>query len=426
MILNFIIISFTSYNFGIKKFNSFNGSFNLPHIIIPYYPYQNETISLANKFLNESSSNESYVAASINCDQYTTVCSLLELNPGFIFASFPPHRYLQASNRKINLKNIRQLASDVSVNGLYRDITTIQQLQEIANECPLFCLFARSNAGDLEVKLPVVEQIAKIFVQRNVRFAFITEFSLYEKFARHPLTSFVYVSPSLKHSTQRGDFTLENLLDFVKKYEQPVWQELIDTPPSHVALTIVGKNLNDTKRTKKTDPFESLINIDEDDIDEDEDIDFDQNQKNTINDNIDDNDNSTFVDKFKRYQAQYPMVFVDNEKESSRAFSICHESMRCIAVVDFKKFRSIIIPEDATETEILKTLRDFNSIWKQKKLTERIAIVARNLVFLNFQIFCTCGSAVLFLLGLIGLFFIDKKREIPDERKGVLTKTKTK
>ena len=383
MILNFIIISFTSYNFGIEKFNSFNGSSNLPHIIIPYYPYQEETISLTNKFLNESSSNESYVAASINCDKYTTVCSMIELQPGKIFVSFPPHGTLQASNRKITEKNINQLASDVTVNGLYRDITTINQLQDIANECPLFCLFARSNAGDLEVKLPVVEQLAKFFVHRNVRFAFVTEFSLYEKFARHPLTSFVFVSPSLKHSTQRGDFTLENLIDFVKKYEQPIWKELIDDPPSQAALTIVGKDLNDTKRAEHEDYFESN-NDDNDDIDDD---DIDTDQKIKTYDEKYDSDDLNFVDEFKRYQAQYPMVFVDNEKEAMRAYSICGDSLRCIAVVDFKKFRSIIIPENATETEILKTLRDFNSIWKKKKWTEKFVIIVRNLVFLHFQIF---------------------------------------
>lgn len=423
MLLNFIIISFSAYNFGIKKFNSFNGSSVLPHIIFPYYPYQKEIISLTEQFLNESSSNQSYVAASINCDQYTTVCSILKLKPGSIFVSYPPHKHLQASNRIVNTKNINQIASDVIVQGLYRDITTIEQIQEMANECPLFCLFARSNAGDLEVKLPVVEKLARIFVHRNIRFAFVTEFSLYEKFARHPLTSFVYVSPSLKHSTQRGDFTLENLINFVKKYEQPVWHEVIDNPPSQVALTIVGKNLNDTKRVEKADPFETEQNFDNDDIDNDDE--FDSNLR-TQNNNDKNSKESDFINEFQRYQTQFPMIFVDNEKEYMRAFSICNEPVKCIAAVDFKKFRSIVIPEKATETEILRTIRDFNSIWSKKKWTERFSIVARNIVFLNFQTFCCCLCTILFLIVLTGLYFIDKRREIPDERKGVLTKAKTK
>ena len=120
------------------------------------------------------------------------------------------------------------------------------------------------------------------------------------------------------------------------------------------------------------------------------------------------------------------MIFVDNEKEYMRAFSICNEPVKCIAAVDFKKFRSIVIPEKATETEILRTIRDFNSIWSKKKWTERFSIVARNIVFLNFQTFCCCLCTILFLIVLTGLYFIDKRREIPDERKGVLTKAKTK
>ncbi|KAK8867038.1 hypothetical protein M9Y10_010007 [Tritrichomonas musculus] len=424
MLLSFIIISFSTFNFGQKKFNSSSESLSLPHIVFPYYPYQKEVISLSNEFINESSTNTSYVAASIDCNQYTTVCSTLELKPGSVFVSFPPHRHLQASNRAITEENIKQLASDLTVQGLYRDITTIEQLQKIANECPLFCLFARSNAGDLEVKLPIVERLAKLYVHRNVRFAFITEFSLYEKFARHPLTSFVFVAPSLAHSTQRGDFTLENLAEFVIKYEQPIWQELIDNPPHQVALTIVGNSLNDTRKVNDNS-FDSN-NYDTDDIDEDEgDFDFINKNKN-LEQNKNNDQNPSFVEEFERYQAQYPMVFVNSSSDSMKAYSICKNSDRCIAAVDFRKFKSIIIPESASNTEILRYLREFNSIWSKQKTYDKISNIASNMVFLNFQIFCSCGSTILFLFGLVGLFFVDKKREIPDERKGALTKAKTK
>lgn len=411
MLLHLFFLAFSNANFGVTRFNSSKEYFALPHIIIPYYSFQTGIINLSRQFLNKSSENPSYIAASINCDEFTTMCSTLKLDPGSFYVSFPPHKRFQKSNRKISAQELDTFASDVSVNGLYRNITTLQQLSDLASNYPLFCLFARPNAGDLETKMPIVLNLAKLFIHRTIKFAFITEYSLYEKFAQHPLTAFVFVSPSLKYSTQRGDFTLQNLAEFVKKYEQPIWGELIDVIPNGITITIVSDNLDPHNRSQ-VNSIDSTIKFDDDEND-----DFGNDEEST---------NSPFLfDDFAKYETHFPMVFLNGSKDTMKAKAICGETTTCVAAVDYKRFRSIVIHANTNTTEKLRILREFNTIWAQIPFVTRVYYILANMIMMNFNTFITVGIDLILVFTLVGFFFIDKTREIPDERKGV-GKIKTK
>ncbi|OHT15724.1 hypothetical protein TRFO_13893 [Tritrichomonas foetus] len=373
MILPFIIALYSRNSFGIGRFSSDEAE-NLPYIIIPYYNYQTEIIEIAKDFIAETETNKSFVVASIDCDQFKTVCSDMDLKPSHLYVSYPPHNRAKQSNRKITPKNIRQLASDLSVSGLY-NFSQQDEILEAANDCPLFCLVARSNAGDLEVKLPIVKELAHLFAHRNVRFAFVTDFALYEKYAHHPLTAFVFISPGNKHATHRGDFTLQSLAEFVTQFEQPVWGPPL--PPKNPALVMVGKALN----------------------------------------------NET-VEEFRNYQNRIPMVFINNEEDSIRARTICKDEDSCLAAVDFKKFRSVVIPNNIHTEEKIKILNDLNNIWNNQTLQEKVIDQIYTAINMNINTTIACGIAAFIVIGLTGLFFIDKKREIVDNRKPAKPKTK--
>jgi hypothetical protein len=79
-------------------------------------------------------------------------------------------------------------------------------------------LAARSNAGDLESKLPLFEAVAKSYIADDLAFAFVTEPIAYSQFSQFPLTSFVFVPPSLRAVTFSGDFSEGNLRTFIDRH----------------------------------------------------------------------------------------------------------------------------------------------------------------------------------------------------------------
>ena len=355
-------------DFGVVKFNSLESS-DIPYLILPYYPYQKDFINITSSFLEYSEGNSSFGAAKIDCDAFTTVCSSFKLQPGKVFVSYPPHKHPKESNRKVSFQNLVDLAYDVSVDGLH-EISTKEEVKMLSSKAPLFCLVARPNAGDLEVKLPIVKKVAKLYSHRNVKFGFITESFLYEQYANYPLTAFVFISPSDKHSTHRGDFTIENLVEFIGDFEQPVWGPPL--PPKKIALTYVGKDTGD------------------------------------------------IIQEFAKHETYQPLVFINSSTTESIgiAKTICDYKIPCLAAVDFNSFKWSVIPRNLNTTE--KKIEAFHEMevkWNQQPLFNRLTNQFNLGFLMNFNTITTCGLVFSIFISLVALFFLDKKYEIDDPRK---------
>lgn len=362
-------ILYSVHNFTAYRFNSTANSLNLPHILFPYSSYHSSSLSIFNDFCKETSTEERLVTSSIDCSAHPTLCSMLKLKPGKVGISFPPHDAIRTSKMEVTLDNLRDLAADVIANGV-RKLNNEEDVAKEAKKRSLFALVARANAGDLEIKLPVLEDLAKRLIGFNVCFALITNMTLYEKYSHYPLSMFVYITPNLEFTSFRGDFELMNLGIFVKSHEKITWGSPIPIPNDR-SIVYLGNVRTLEKEIKN---------------------------------------------KFKEYEAQYTMIYSD-KNENKKLFNTLCEEGECMSIVDFKSFKAIKnVKVDTSAEDIIQMLNNFDEKWKNITLLERSKTFIGISFSLYSHIYYVCAIIFLMVLSAIILYFVDVNREIEDPR----------
>ena len=204
---------------GTRLLNESDPVHTLPLIVFPYFDVTADRLDVFEDFAysNEITNSESLAVGSIDCLIDSFACSRIWAHPGHVSVSTPPHKRAIPSHREFSVASLRLLARDVLNGNINRDIDTIEKLRQSAQSTPLFVLFARENAGDLEEKWPVFSAAAAEFVTFPVTFAFVTDMDLYETFGVPPMSSVAFIPPSMKHITFRGDFNPERLGEFIRE-----------------------------------------------------------------------------------------------------------------------------------------------------------------------------------------------------------------
>ncbi|KAH0795558.1 hypothetical protein GPJ56_000437 [Histomonas meleagridis] len=267
----------------------------------------------------------------------------------------------------MTIDSIRQLSEDVKCQG-YHELNTLEEVKSFSSRTPLFCLVARANAGDLEIKLPILRELSQNFIHHDIKFGLITEMSLYETFSHYPLTSFVYISPNLKFTSFRNDFTLQNLITFIYLHEQHPWDSPL--PPITPSITYVGPTVDSNTRKH-----------------------------------------------FLEYEAKYPFVHVNNINDPVLARSICQNTSSCFAVVDFNKFKSVRFEiDDNDEDQITNLMSQFEEEWKNIPILKRIKISAEISFALYSKVYYVVGMIIVIVVVAVIMFFMDMNREIEDTR----------
>jgi hypothetical protein len=187
----------------------------LPSILFPHYPYHKTSLAIFDHFLNSTT-----IAGKLDCSHFPTICAFHRLTPGKVHVLLPNGLY-RPIQRPFSSSSLLQLSDDLSVSN-WVQFDTIDQIIEFANRSRLFCLVARSNAGDLEQKQSVIRTLALNSIDLNAAFGIILDSELYERFGRYPLTTFVYISQNLSSDTFRGDFEMDRLADFLRTHDPSI------------------------------------------------------------------------------------------------------------------------------------------------------------------------------------------------------------
>ena len=236
-------------DFGVRVFNASDPMFERPFVLFPYFDPQSDGLSVFEEAMREE---EGVVVAALDCVAEVTACSRMGARPGGVYVSFPPHRRALRSQREFSVAGLRALARDVRGGNVRLDLNSVEKVREVAGEVPLFALVARSNAGDLEGKRPVFEEVARESVNLRMAFAVLTETALYERFGVYPLSSFVFIPPTLKHVTFTGEFEVEKLEAFVAEHGHRVYSS--DWPKEGVAVVI-------DREKEVSDELLELVNV---------------------------------------------------------------------------------------------------------------------------------------------------------------------
>ena len=224
-------------DFGVRVFNASDPMFARPFVLFPYFDAESDGLRVFEEATREE---EDVVVAALDCVAEVTACSRMGVRPGGVYVSFPPHRRVLRSQREFSVAGLRALVRDVRDGNVRFDIDSVEKVREVAGEAPLFALVARSNAGDLEGKRPAFEEVAKESVNSRMTFAVLSESALYEMFGVYPLSSFVFIPPTLKHVTFSGEFEVGRLEAFVAEHGHRAYSS--DWPKEGVAVVIASEN----------------------------------------------------------------------------------------------------------------------------------------------------------------------------------------
>ncbi|KAK8900665.1 hypothetical protein M9Y10_002995 [Tritrichomonas musculus] len=367
-------------DFGKKTFNSTADppSFQLPYIIFPYFLNQANQLQIFNEFQDSIKNDTEVATASIDCLSSRTACSKLMLQPGFVHISYPPHM------PNINIKKLdKPIDSLESLNQVYEKIVNgnvqtfhkgvIDNIYEKMDaNCsekiyPAFVLASKNqNLDDLNEKLSAFKQIALEYIQTDILFAYVDEPSIYDAFKIAPKTELIYISPSHKNtifnpgttdqfqfdvednklssyfSTSNVDFTIDDLRHFVEIHRTPFfadpYQYHLDSSSTFFLAVVNGDKILKKKE---------------------------------------------IISKLKEYHHRFPVVFIDNSKNPFLSSSVCrnfnkilrttsdYSSDSCLALVNFKEARSIVLNQTLNENfslslnEIIETMDNFNILYNE-------------------------------------------------------------
>lgn len=326
LLVSLLGISITNFSKGL--YNSTETSYNSPFMIFPYFNREMSNVTEFELF-EETLEMDGIVTAKIDCMESVTICSKLKLVPGKVYTSYPPHTKSPiGSKRPITRESLHNLAADLISDNINSEITKYGEIVEIAQERSLFLLVARSNAGDLEVKLPIFQELARSLIHKDIAFGFVTEQMLYETFGIHPLTCFVYVPPNMKHVTFQGDFTIENLKRFVKKNQHMPFSSV--WPKQGMAIGLFYKELSTELRTVM-EGLTSSVNI----------------------------------------------MYVNRTAKPRFADFACGIGKECAAVMDLTDKRMILLPAEFTTETVENAIESFSEFWKMTSPTMKLSAKIR-------------------------------------------------
>jgi hypothetical protein len=325
------LLSYIVTNFSRASFTATPDSSSSPFIIFPYFDSKSPLREIFQAFEANLSEDVPVATAQVNCLDEITFCSLNRLKPTQIYYSYPPHfGFAMASERPITNEGLTHLANDLSFGNIRRDITSLSEIEKVATETPFFALVARSNAGDLELKFPVFERLAKNLTGKNIAFVFITDPSLYERFSEHPLTLLVFIRPTLRSVSFRGDFNFYELLRFVNEHWFPVFGEIM--PSNGRVFAYLGKRIKDRLRDK-TVPLQDSADL----------------------------------------------VFLNNSKYPWASAWICGNQMKCGVLIDRDSRRFVKVDLKLMGDEFVNPLKTFDEAWNNltviEKLTAKVEVL---------------------------------------------------
>jgi len=295
-----------------------------PSLIFPHYPGMETSVSVFNDFAEKS---DEVFFFSLDCLQHRTYCMKLSLKPGFlhIYDNITKENYPIV--KEISEESIKYAIKIAYIRNVHV-LVNKEQVLSLSSKAPLFLLVARPNAGDLETKRPIFNELAMRYIGKNVSFGFVTDANLYEQFSHYPLTALVCVSPSLKHLSYRGLFNIEEIKVFVDSNLHHVWDypKSINAP----ALTIVGNSKY----------FYKVSN------------------------------------EYADYETQFPMAYVNSTSNGLLARSICGPSCQCTAIVDYGHYSAYIINEDILPASVQDLFINFRYFVAQQGFIHRIYVYA--------------------------------------------------
>jgi hypothetical protein len=298
-----------------------------PFILFPYFPQSTEHLGQFTHLELYLSDRPEIATAKIDCLSSISICSSLHLRPDRFYVSFSPHDSPAIESlRPVTNSSLEQLSNDILSSNL-RENLTFDDLPSIAAGRPLFVLAARSNAGDLEVKLPIFRKLAHAFIAEDLTFAFVTDPITYDHFAQFPLTSLVFVPPSLQSIAFAGNFSDAGLRDFVERHRTPVFGTAI--PLRNFSLLYIGTNVSET-----------------------------------------------VVQQTKDLQGKLPLVFVDRAIVGFFADWLCGRTNDCSAILDADGYRILKVTESDTGT-VLEGLETFEEGWNEIDAFEKVVIRVR-------------------------------------------------
>ena len=355
-----VLLCLWARDYPSNDFATVDSDSSLPHIVIPFYPHMNDIKTLAQEFADNADSDREYAVGLIDCSRHPSVCADKKLVPGKMSLSVPPFNKLKVSNRPLTEEGLTHASEDLTVSNVHQ-LRSLQDVEKLAKRANLFAIVARDNAGDLEMKIPILKELASRLVHYNVVFGIARDPAVYEKFAEYPLTAFVRITGNLEYEPFKGDFTLSRLADFVVEHCHKPWSHWDEQ--TGVAIVRVARKL----------------------------------------------DSSEYVD----LEATHSLVFVNSSSEQSLANTRCGGRTSCDAVVDFKTCRALRIPDGANVTEFFD---EFDEEFGKLPLFDKVKCGCTLGVYVYRNVCIVFGGVAVVFLVILVLSCCDTGLEVEDKR----------
>ena len=336
-----------------------------PRFIFPYYPRMKEKIEMFSDFEIKHEEDNKISTIAVDCLKYRTQCAKYHLNPGKLYISIFDHENPSEIVEEINPELLEELHNR-SINHGYIKITTEEEVNKYANEKPLFLFVTRPNAGDLQQKKPVFARIASHNIGRKLIFGYVTNPVLYEQYAKYPYNAFVYVSPSGKHLTFRGDFNMQQLEFFINQHSQPV---LGDPVTKDKSIVVVGNE----------EFYESA------------------------------------KDKLVDFQTITPIVYINASENMQKASYFCDGKYQCISIVDFSRYSVVPCGANIDILTIQTNINTFDTVWKSYPLQNRIYTALTVSYSLHPNEYYMLGSIIALLIIYLLFYSLDSSRILLDK-----------
>lgn len=344
-------------DFGKNTFNSTTSSFQIPYIIFPYFLHHANQLNIFNDFQESIKDNTEIATAQINCLNSRTTCSKLELQPGYIHISYPPHDpkknikrinkefetidFLTKVYQKIYNENVFTFKK-CSIDDVYANMT--ENSSDVIY--PAFVLASKlQNLDDLNEKLALFKQIALEYINTDILFAYITEPSIYDTFDISPKTEIIYISPFHKNIIFNSNGNFDDRFEFESRDKNLV--NYFSSSDSDFTVDDLRNFVEIHKIPFLADPYQYHL---------------DSSKKIflTVVNNYQFLEQNEIIEKLKNIHSQLPVIFIDNSKNPFLSSAVCRDfnnfnsvlkshsnsvfsSASCLALVDFSSSSSIIL-----------------------------------------------------------------------------------
>ena len=321
-----------------------------PRILYTSYGQETEKTKNFNKFQELTNKNETFLTAGVDCLKHKTFCSRYKLLPNEIYVSFKDHEKNFNVKTEITIENLQELSAVVANNG-YLYLNSESSIAEKSKNKPLFLFVTRPNAGDLEEKKPIFEEVTSELVGRGVIFGYVDDAILYYKYSHYPYISVVFVPPQGEFVSFKDQFTSENIIKFVNEYSYKRYSE--PSRDGAVEMIIVGDN-------------EYL------------------NEMESKYENVSYNIRISYLSSL----------------ELEKASALCNGKHKCIALANLKKGK-VVSYDDIDASGVESCINDFESSWKKMMIVDKLKTMFFVFYSFNKDVFivsCCLVFAVSFLL----------------------------